>query len=620
MDTTYRDAHQSLLATRMRTRELMTCATYTSSVLSNMYALECWGGATFDTTLRFLKECPWERLRLLRKAIPNIPFSMLLRGANAVGYTSYPDNAVFKFCEISVREGMDVFRVFDSLNYMPNLTLGMDAVRKAGGIVETAICYSGDVSNPAKKKFTLDYYLRLTRDVVKAGTHVLCIKDMAGLLKPRAATMLINAIRKEFPDLPIHVHTHDTSGAGVAAMLACAEAGADAVDVACDSMSGTTSQPSMGAIIASVEGTELDTGIKLADSTTYSDFWEQARGLYAPFEATVTLKSGGADVYDHEIPGGQYTNLHFQAFSLGLSKEWPLIKKAYSAANRLLGDIVKVTPSSKVVGDLAQFMVQNKLSEDDVRARADSLSFPSSVVEYFEGLLGIPEGGFPEPIRTQVLKGRLDSVRLEGRPGDFLPPTDFEKTTSTLKQKYGVKELTDCDMISYVMYPKVMDEYMAFRQDYGDLTEIPTWAFFSGMKIGEKMQIQIAKGKMLNITYKAMGELNPIDGTREVFYELNGQPRSVFIRDTKSAAAKNIKTRTQANKADPGQVGAPMPGSIIDVKVEVGKAVKKGTVIAVMSAMKMETVVASQIDGTIKELAVVPGDMLSAGDLIAIIA
>jgi pyruvate carboxylase len=376
----------------------------------------------------------------------------------------------------------------------------------------------------------------------------------------------------------------------------------------------------MGAIVAAVEGTELDTGIKLVDSTTYSDYWEQARGLYAPFEATVTLKSGGADVYDHEIPGGQYTNLHFQAFSLGLSKEWPLIKKAYSAANRLLGDIVKVTPSSKVVGDLAQFMVQNKLSEAAVLEKADTLSFPSSVVEYFEGLLGQPEGGFPEPMRTKVLKGRMDSIRLEGRPGDSLPPTDFPKITATLKQKYGLKTISDCDVMSYIMYPKVMDEYMAFKQEFGDLTEMPTWAFLSGMKIGEKMQIAVQKGKMLNVAFNAIGDLNTTDGTREVFFELNGQPRSVFVRDMKSSAAKNIKVREQANKADPGSIGAPMPGSIIDVKVEAGKVVKKGTVLAVMSAMKMETVVASPMDGTVKKIAVAAGDMLSAGDLIAVVA
>jgi pyruvate carboxylase len=402
MDTTLRDAHQSLLATRVRTHDLLRISPFLSQKFSNLYSLENWGGATFDVALRFLHEDPWARLKKQRALIPNVPFQMLLRGANAVGYTSYPDNVVFKFCEQAKEAGMDIFRVFDSLNYLPNILVGMEAAGEAGGIVEGAISYTGDVSDPSRTKYDLNYYLKLSDEIVKAGTHILCIKDMAGLLKPRAATLLVKALRDRHPDVPIHIHTHDTAGAGVASMLAAADAGADVVDVAVDSMSGMTSQPSFGAIVASLNGTSLDTNFKLRDVSDYSAYWEQARTLYAPFECTVTMKSGNADVYENEIPGGQYTNLQFQAFSLGLGSQFEKVKKAYKEANMLLGDVIKVTPASKVVGDLAQFMVQNKLSAKDVEERAEELSFPSSVIEFMQGFIGEPHGGFPEPLRTRV--------------------------------------------------------------------------------------------------------------------------------------------------------------------------------------------------------------------------
>lgn len=402
MDTTFRDAHQSLLATRVRTHDLLRISPFVSHKFPNLFSLENWGGATFDVALRFLHEDPWARLRKMRQLIPNVPFQMLLRGANAVGYTSYPDNVVFKFCEQAKDAGMDVFRVFDSLNYLPNILIGMEAAGAAGGIVEGAISYTGDVSDPSRTKYDLNYYLKLSDEIVKAGTHVLCIKDMAGLLKPRAATLLVKALRDRHPDVPIHIHTHDTAGAGVASMLAAADAGADVVDVAVDSMSGMTSQPSFGAMVACLQGTPLDTGFKLRDVSDFSAYWEQARTLYAPFECTVTMKSGNADVYENEIPGGQYTNLQFQAFSLGLGTQFESIKKAYKEANLLLGDVIKVTPASKVVGDLAQFMVQNKLSAKDVEDRAEDLSFPSSVVEFMQGFIGEPHGGFPEPLRSRV--------------------------------------------------------------------------------------------------------------------------------------------------------------------------------------------------------------------------
>uniref|UniRef100_A0A8C6UCL6 pyruvate carboxylase n=1 Tax=Neogobius melanostomus TaxID=47308 RepID=A0A8C6UCL6_9GOBI len=510
MDTTFRDAHQSLLATRVRTHDLKVISPFVSHNFSNLYSLENWGGATFDVAMRFLSECPWKRLQELRALIPNVPFQMLLRG----------------FCEVAKENGMDIFRVFDSLNYLPNMILGMEAAGAAGGVVEAAISYTGDVADPMRQKYSLDYYLKLADELIKAGTHILCIKDMAGLLKPEGSKLLITALRDRFPDVPIHVHTHDTAGAGVAAMLACAEAGTDVVDVAVDSMAGMTSQPSMGAIVACSKGTKLDTGIALEKVFDYSEYWEVARGLYAPFDCTATMKSGNADVYENEIPGGQYTNLHFQAHSMGLGNKFKEVKKAYVEANKLLGDLIKVTPSSKIVGDLAQFMVQNDLSRAEVEERADELSFPLSVVEFLQGAIGIPHGGFPEPFRSKV---------------------------------------------------------------------------------------ELERGKILHIKALALGDLNKA-GQREVFFELNGQLRSVLVKDT--VAMKEMKFHPKAQKSIKGQVGAPMPGKVLEVKVEVGAKVEKGQPLCVLSSMKMETVVNSPVSGTVKAVHVTPDSSLEGDDLI----
>ncbi|XP_071234359.1 pyruvate carboxylase, mitochondrial-like isoform X2 [Salvelinus alpinus] len=484
MDTTFRDAHQSLLATRVRTHDLKKIAPYVSHSFNNLFSLENWGGATFDVAMRFLYECPWKRLQDLRTLVPNVPFQMLLRGANAVGYTNYPDNAVFRFCEVAKENGMDIFRVFDSLNYLPNMILGMEAAGRAGGVVEAAISYTGDVSDPMRQKYSLEYYVNLTEELMKAGTHVLCIKDMAGLLKPESSRILISALRDRFPDVPIHVHTHDTAGAGVAAMLACAEAGADVVDVAVDSMAGMTSQPSMGAMVACTKGTKLDTGIALQKVFDYSEYWEVTRGLYAPFDCTATMKSGNADVYENEIPGGQYTNLHFQAHSMGLGNKFKQVKKSYSEANKLLGDLIKVTPSSKIVGDLAQFMVQNNLTREEVEERADELSFPLSVVEFLQGHIGIPHGGFPEPFRTKVLKSL---PRIEGRPGATLPPLDFDALEAGLRLQHG-DDITEEDVMSAAMYPKVFEEYKEFTGSFGPVDCLSTRLFLDGPKIAEEFQ------------------------------------------------------------------------------------------------------------------------------------
>uniref|UniRef100_A0A673IA73 pyruvate carboxylase n=1 Tax=Sinocyclocheilus rhinocerous TaxID=307959 RepID=A0A673IA73_9TELE len=506
MDTTFRDAHQSLLATRVRTHDLKRIAPFVAHSFSNLFSVENWGGATFDVAMRFLCECPWKRLQELRALMPNVPFQMLLRGANAVGYTNYPDNAVFKFCEVAKENGMDIFRVFDSLNYLPNMLLGMEAAGAAGGVVEAAISYTGDVSDPMRQKYSLDYYLKLADELVKAGTHILCIKDMAGLLKPDSGRLLVGALRDRFPNVPIHVHTHDTAGAGVAAMLACAEAG--------------TICPTMGHCVT------CRCSISLEKVFDYSEYWEVTRGLYAPFDCTATMKSGNADVYENEIPGGQYTNLHFQAHSMGLGNKFKEVKKAYVEANKLLGDLIKVTPSSKIVGDLAQFMVQNALTRAEVEERADELSFPLSVVEFLQGHIGIPHGGFPEPFRSKV---------------------------------------------------------------------------------------ELERGKTLHIKALALGDLNKA-GQREVFFELNGQLRSVLVKDT--VAMKEMHFHPKALKDVRGQIGAPMPGKVVEVKVKQGQQVEKGQPLCVLSAMKMETVVNSPLSGTVAKIYVTADSTLEGDDLI----
>ena len=452
MDTTWRDAHQSLLATRLRTIDIANIAKETSYALSNAYSLECWGGATFDVAMRFLYEDPWARLRTLRKLVPNIPFQALVRGANGVGYTSYPDNVIYDFSKKAVENGLDIFRVFDSLNYIENMKLGIDAAKKAGGVVEGTVCYTGDVASSSEKKYTLEYYLNFVQELVDCGIHVLGIKDMAGLLKPHAATLLIGSLRKRFPDLPIHVHSHDTAGISAASMIACAQAGADVVDVAIDSMSGLTSQPSMGAVVSALEQTGLGAGIRHEDIQALNLYWTQCRILYQCFEANV--RSSDSGVFDHEMPGGQYTNLMFQAQQLGLGTQWTEIKQKYIEANELCGNIVKVTPSSKVVGDLAQFMVSNQLSKQDVLERADKLDFPNSVIEFFQGYLGQPVGGFPEPLRSKIIR---DKPRINGRPGLGMQPIDLKQVKKDLVNKYG-KHISDADVSSYCLYPKVFEE------------------------------------------------------------------------------------------------------------------------------------------------------------------
>ncbi|XP_047132753.1 pyruvate carboxylase, mitochondrial isoform X1 [Hydra vulgaris] len=608
-DTTFRDAHQSLLATRVRTHDLLRISPFVSEKLFSLFSLECWGGATFDVSLRFLKECPWERLELIREKVPNIPLQMLLRGANAVGYTNYPDNAVFEFCKLSHKYGMDVFRVFDALNYVPNLQVGIDAAGQAGGVVEAAISYTGDVADPSKTKYNIDYYMNLAEQLVKAGTHILCIKDMAGVLKPEAAKILVGSLRAQYPKLPIHIHSHDTAGAGVASMLACAEAGADIVDCAVDSMSGMTSQPSMGAIVACLQNTEHETELELEDVFQYSSYWEQARCLYAPFECSGTMKSGNSDVFVNEIPGGQYTNLQFQAFSLGLGDKFTEVKKKYSIANKILGDLIKVTPTSKIVGDLAQFMVQNNLEENDVLNRAHQLDFPSSVVEFMQGYLGEPYGGYPEPFRTNILKGKK---KIDGRVGNELKPVDFEAVKQELVKEFG-SSISDCDVMSYCMYPSVFKEYAQFRDLYGPVTGLPTRLFFVGPELGEEIEVEIELGKNLHLKILAVGDVNET-GHREVFCEANGQLRSFLVED--KTVAKTVTRNPKAVKGVKGSVGAPMPGKIVTVCVKEGDKVRMGDPIIVLSSMKMETSVTAPIDGTVSSITSSANQTVLAGDLL----
>ncbi|BGP04845.1 Pyruvate carboxylase [Rhodotorula toruloides] len=608
MDTTWRDAHQSLLATRLRTIDMANIAKETSHALQNAYSLECWGGATFDVAMRFLYEDPWERLRELRKLVPNIPFQALVRGANAVGYTSYPDNAIYEFSKRAVENGLDIFRVFDSLNYIENMRLGIDAAKQAGGVVEAVICYTGDVANPkGHSKYTLDYYLNFAQELVDCGIHVLAIKDMAGLLKPEAATMLVGALRKKFPDIPIHVHSHDTAGISVSSMLACAAAGADVVDVAIDSMSGTTSQPSMGAVCSALEQSGLGTGISYANIQALNLYWSNVRQLYQCFEANVRASDSG--VFEHQMPGGQYTNLMFQSQQLGLSGQWKAVVKAYIEANELCGDIVKVTPSSKVVGDFAQFLVANKLSKQDILDQADKLDFPSSVVEFFQGYLGQPVGGFPEPLRSKIIR---DKERIDGRPGQNMKPYPFAEVRQQLVDKYG-SSISSCDVLSYCMYPKVFDEFKEFNLKYGELSKLPTRYFLAKPPIGEEVQVEIEQGKMLIIKLIAVSPVNPVTGIREVLFELNGEARLVKIED-RNAAIETVR-REKATK-EPGSIGASMSGVVVEIRVKEGQDVKAGDPVAVMSAMKMESNVSSPVSGKVKRVAVQAGDSLDQGDLI----
>ncbi len=607
-DTTMRDAHQSLLSTRMRTRDMLKGSEGTAEILADCFSLEMWGGATFDVAYRFLHESPWERLEKLRAKIPNIPFQMLLRGANAVGYTNYPDNLIRAFIVEAAKAGIDVFRIFDSLNWLPGMEIAMDEVLKQNKFCEATICYTGDILDPKRDKYSLNYYVNLAKELERRGAHSLCIKDMAGLIKPYAAKKLVTALKQEV-GLPVHLHTHDTSGNQVATLLMAAEAGVDIVDTAISSLSSLTSQPSMNAVVAALEGNERDTGFDLLQLQKLTDYWDDVRLRYSNFEAGI--KNPATDIYRYEIPGGQYTNLQPQVVSLGLSHRFDEVKEMYRTVNEMLGDIVKVTPSSKMVGDLAIFMVQNDLTPENIVARGEALTFPDSVVSYFKGMMGQPAWGFPEDLQRVVLKGEKP---ITCRPGELLPPIDFEAARREV-EKFEPKA-TMQTIISWCLYPKVVEEYHRHYKEYGYIMRMGSHVFFNGLALGETNKINIEDGKTLVIKYMGLGDLNE-DGTRNVQFELNGMRREVAVPD-KSAAGKGVSV-AMANPEDKSQVGASIPGMVSKVMVKPGDKVERNQVLAVVEAMKMETSVVARMDGTVEKVLIREGSKVKAGELLVTI-
>ncbi|HVX80940.1 MAG TPA: pyruvate carboxylase [Devosiaceae bacterium] len=605
-DTTMRDAHQSLLATRMRSYDVTRIAEAYSRGLPGLFSLECWGGATFDVAMRFLNEDPWERLAQVRAGAPNILTQMLLRGSNGVGYTNYPDNVVKFFVRQAARGGVDVFRVFDCLNWVENMRVSMDAVIEAEKVCEGAICYTGDLLDPNRAKYDLKYYVALAREIEAAGAHVLGLKDMAGLLKPAAARKLIETLREEI-SLPIHFHTHDTSGASAATVLAAVEAGVDAVDAAMDALSGTTSQPTLGSLVAALSGGPRDPGLDAGAIRDISFYWECVRTQYRAFESD--LRSGASEVYLHEMPGGQFTNLKEQARSLGLESRWHEVAETYADVNRMFGDIVKVTPSSKVVGDMALAMVSSGLSRADVENPDREIAFPDSVVGFFMGELGQPPGGFPPALQKKVLKGRAP---LTARPGSYLPDVDLEAERARAAEATNA-EIDDFRLASYLMYPKVFTDFMKTQDAYGPTEVLPTPVFFYGLTQGQEIFAEIERGKQMVINYLGRAETNE-KGQVRVFFDLNGQPRTITVPDRLRVG--EVKVRPKAAIGDQKQVGAPMPGVVSGVNVVAGQSVAAGDVLLSIEAMKMETAIHAEADGVVAEVLVRPGDQIDSKDLL----
>ena len=607
-DTTMRDAHQSLLATRMRTRDMVKGADGVADILRDCFSLEMWGGATFDVAYRFLHESPWERLRLLREKIPNIPFQMLLRGSNLVGYANYPDNLVRSFIKEAAERGIDVFRVFDSLNWIPSMEVAMDEVLNQNKLLEATMCYTGDILDPSKDKYTLKYYVDLAKELEHRGAHMLAIKDMSGLLKPYAAKKLVSTLKQEV-GIPIHLHTHDTTGNQVAALLMAAEAGVDVVDAACAPLAGLTSQPSLDALVAALQGTERDTGLDLRRVQELSNYWADVRLRYESFDHG--LKTSTTDIYRYEIPGGQYTNLRPQVESLGLGDRFEEVKEMYKTVNDMLGDPVKVTPSSKVVGDLAIFMVQNDLTPENIVERGKALAFPDSVVSYFKGMMGQPAWGFPEDLQKVVLKGEEP---ITCRPGKLLPPVDFDQLEQEVRKFRDDPERKD--LISYAMYPKVYEDFCRHRKEYGYITRMGSHVFFNGMALGETNKINIEDGKTLVIKYLGLGDHND-DGTINVQFELNGMRREVAVRDPN--ASEKTRQVVQADESDPRQVGASIPGMVSKLHVQPGDTVEENQVLMTIEAMKMETAVTARTAGKVREIRVKEGQAVKAKELLMLL-
>jgi pyruvate carboxylase len=611
-DTTFRDAHQSLMATRVRTYDLLATAGAIAQRLPKLFSLEMWGGATFDTSMRFLHEDPWQRLRMLRERIPNICFQMLLRGANAVGYASYPDNVVIEFIREAHVQGIDIFRIFDSLNSIENMRVSIDATLESGAVCEGAICYTGDILDKGRPKYSLKYYVRLAKQLEKLGVHFLAIKDMAGLCKPYATFELVEALREEV-GVPIHFHTHDTSGVNAASVLKAADAGVDVADAAVGAVSGGTSQPNLNSIVEALRHTPRDTQLDIETLNDCSNYWETVRTYYLPFDSGP--KAGSTRLYQHEIPGGQYTNLREQAAALGLGHRWREVEKMYAEVNKLFGDIVKVTPSSKVVGDMALFLMARELQPADVLDLDEKhdVPFPNSVVEMFSGALGVPPGGLPKKLQKIILRGQAP---LKGRPGANLPPVEFPKEQSLLEEKLGHAVQRE-DLLSYLLYPEVFFKFDEFRQTHSDVSVLPTPAFFYGLKSGEEITVEIESGKSLIIKFLTISEPHP-DGTRTLFFELNGQPREVGVRDR--ALRLTERAHPKADPGDPGQVGAPTAGVISGLAVQLNHAVERGGKILTLEAMKMQSNIYAPLSGRIVKLFVTPGQHVEAKDLLVTIA
>ena len=610
-DTTFRDAHQSLMATRVRTYDLLATASSVAQRLPNLFSVEMWGGATFDTSLRFLHEDPWQRLRELRERIPNICFQMLLRGANAVGYASYPDNVIHDFVREAYAQGIDIFRIFDSLNSIDNMRVSLDAALETGGVCEAAICYTGDILDKSRAKYSLKYYVTMAKQLEKLGAHFLAIKDMAGLCKPYAAFELVKALREEI-SIPIHFHTHDTSGLNAASVLKASDAGVDVADAAVAAVSGGTSQPNLNAIVESLRNTPRDTQLDVEALNQCSDYWETVRTFYLPFDSGP--KSGSARLYQHEIPGGQYTNLREQATAMGLGHRWREVEKMYAEVNQLFGDIVKVTPSSKVVGDMTLFLMAKEMKPADILELDEKhdVSFPNSVVEMFSGVLGVPPGGWPKKLQKIILRGESP---LKGRPSASMPAVDFAEEQKSLEKKVDHAVRRD-DLLSYLLYPEVFSKFDKFRQTYSDVSVLPTAAFFYGLKSGEEITIEIESGKSLILKFLTTSEAHP-DGTRTLFFELNGQPREVNVRDRSLRVVE--RAHPKADPADPGQVAAPTAGVVSGIAVQANHAVERGAKLLTLEAMKMQSNIYAPISGRVTKLLVGPGQHVEAKDLLVTI-
>lgn len=610
-DTTMRDAHQSLMATRMRTVDLVKIAEAQNYNMRELFSVEMWGGATFDVAYRFLHEDPWERLRILREKMPNMLLQMLIRGNNTVGYKNYPDNVVKRFVKESSKEGIDLFRIFDSLNWLPGMRLSIDEVLKNGKIAETTMCYTGDILDEYRDKYSLEYYVNFAKELEKTGAHIIGIKDMSSLLKPYAAKKLIKALKNEI-SIPIHLHTHDTTGNGVATILNAAEAGVDIVDTAVNSMSGLTSQPALNSVVAALENTNRDTLIDPDKAEEISKYWAAVRPVYANFESD--LKSGSTEIYKYEIPGGQYSNLKPQVESFGLGHKFKEVKEMYKNVNEMVGDIVKVTPSSKMVGDLAIFMVQNGLTPENILTDGKNLDYPDSVMTYFRGMMGQPYGGFPEELQKMVLKGEKP---ITSRPGELLEDEDFDKIKSHLEEK-GIKP-SEKDLIASALYPKVFDDYIDYIKENGEVTRMGSDVFFHGLMEGETSEIEIEEGKTLIVTLIEIGKLLD-DGTRNLTFEINGSRRTINIKDeTAKNVTKNVKEKIYADPSNEKEIGSSIPGKIVKVLVAEGDEVKKGDTLFIAEAMKMETSIVANKSGKIKSIYIKENDDVETKELLAVL-